>query len=137
MRISIKTETGVSTDPRQIAITKLCTTEREPWEPKLLIQRVMEHLARYDIILMFRAIWEARAIHYQLVEIPVETLRLIKGVTLETVGRRSGRRSLGADVMSAGERLFHVHFDASDGKCQIRNLGLHHCVVLEEWDVRR
>ncbi len=136
MRISIKTETGASTDPKQITITKLCTTERDPWEPRSLVRRVMEHLGRYDIILMFRAVWETRAIHYQLVEIPVETLRLIKGVTLETVGRRAGRQSLGADVIRAGARIFHVHFDASDGKCQIRNLGVEHCVMLEEWDVR-
>ena len=136
MRISIKTETGASTDPRWITITKLCTTEREPWEPGVLVQRVMEHLGRYDIVLMFRAIWEAQAINYQLLEIPVETLRLIEGVSLETVGRRKGRQSLGADVIHTGERLFHVHFDASDGKCQIRNLGLQHCVMLEKWDVR-
>ena len=136
MRIPLKTETGASTDPKQIVITKLCTTERDPWEPRSLVRRVMDHLGRYDMFLMFRAVWETRAIHYQLVEIPVETLRLIKGVTLQTVGRRAGRQSLGADVIRAGARIFHVHFDASDGKCQIRNLGVEHCVMLEEWDVR-
>jgi hypothetical protein len=135
-RISLKTETGVGTDPRQITITKLCTTEREPWEGSLLVRRAMDHLARYDIILMFRAIWGADAVRYQVLEIPVQTLRLIRDVVLETVGRRSGRQSLGADVIRGGERVFRVHFDASDGKCSIRNLGIQHCMVLEEWDVR-
>ena len=135
-RISIKTETGNNTKPDQITITKLCTTEREPWEPKVLIGRVMDHLLRYDVILMFRTVWGAKAIHYQLVEIPVDTLRLIGAVALKPVGGRRGRQSLGADVLQNGERIFRVHFDASDGKCSIRGLGIQHCRILEEWDVR-
>ena len=136
VRISLKTETGAGADARQITITKLCTTEREPWQSDVLLQRVTDHLARYDIILMFRAVWEEQVVHYQLVEIPVEMLRRIKTVALETVGRRSGRKSLAADVLREGERLFRVHFDASDGKCSVRNLGIQHCTMLEEWDVR-
>jgi hypothetical protein len=135
-RISLKTETGISTKANQITITKLCTTEREPWTADSLVGRATEHLARYDIILMFRAIWETGAVHYQLVEIPVTILRLIHSAKPETVGRRTGRQSFGADVTSEGERLFRVHFDASDGKCSIRNLGIRYCLVLEEWDVR-
>jgi hypothetical protein len=46
-RISLKTETGEGTHPEQISITKLCTTEREPWAPGVLIQRVLDHLGRY------------------------------------------------------------------------------------------
>jgi len=136
-RISLKTETGLNTKLSQITITKLCTTEQEPWEAGVLIRRVMDHLGRYDIILMFRAVWEGEAVRYQLVEIPVETLKQIDKVVLEKVGRRKGRQSLGADVIRYGERVFRVHFDASDGKCSIRNLGIQHCILLEEWDVRR
>jgi hypothetical protein len=136
-RISIKTETGNNTKPKQITITKLCTTEREPWEPKVLIGRVMEHLSRYDVVLMFRAVWAEKAIHYQLVEIPVETLKRIGDITLEPVGRRRGRQSFGTDVLWHGETVFRVHFDASDGKCSVRGLGLQYCEILEEWDVRR
>ncbi len=136
-RISLKTETGDNTKAREITITKLCTTEREPWEARVLIRRVVEHLSRYDIILMLRAVWDAHAIHYQLVEIPVKTLRMVGKVKLEQVGHRKGRQSLGADVIQHGERIFRVHFDASDGKCSVRGLGLQHCTLLEEWDVRR
>ena len=57
-RLSLKTETGAGTDPDRIAITKLCTTEREPWTPRSLVARAIEHLARYDVILMLRAVWE-------------------------------------------------------------------------------
>lgn len=84
----------------------------------------------------FRAVWSKTALHYQIVDIPVETLRRIDEVVLGTVGRRAGRQSLAADVIREGERVFRVHFDASDGKCSIRNLGIQHCIVLEEWDVR-
>ena len=136
-RISLKTETGNNTKSEQITITKLCTTEREPWEARVLLRRVVDHLSRYDVVLMFRAVWEPHVIHYQLVEIPVEKLRLISTVRLEPVGHRSGRQSLGCDVLEKGEKIFRVHFDASDGKCSVRGLGIEHCVLLEAWDVRR
>jgi len=55
-RLSLKTETGYGTHPSQISITKLCTTEREPWAPGVLLSRVMDHLSRYDLMLMLRAV---------------------------------------------------------------------------------
>jgi len=136
-KLSLKTETGEGTDPQFITITKLCTTEREPWTPDVLIARVMAHLRRYDVILMLRAVWELPVIHYQLVEVPIDLLKLIKSARLERVGRRKGRQSLGADVRSKEkQKLFHVHFDGSDGKCQVRDLDVRYCRMLEHWDVR-
>jgi len=135
-RISLKTETGAGTKRELISITKLCTTEKEPWTPSVLVQRVLEHLARYDIILMLRAVWEPPLIHYQLLEIPSELLRLIGQMALAPVGKRSGRQSIGGDVFRDGERLYHVHFDGADGKCQIRNLRTRFCEMLLEWDLQ-
>lgn len=136
-RISLKTETGLSTHPEHISITKLCTTEREPFTAGVLIARVMEHLSRYETILMLRAIWDQpeHVIHYQLLEIPVSLLKLIKTSRPEPVGRRKRRGSLGADVFKNGEPVFHVHFDGSDGKCQVRNLAVSLCDMLSTWDV--
>jgi hypothetical protein len=134
-RISLKTETGLGTNPKLISITKLCTTERDPWEAASLLERVVAHLRRYDMILMLRAIWERPLIHYQLLEIASDTLRLIDTAALLPVGRRAGRRSLGADVLRDRDKLFHIHFDASDGKCQISRLDIKNCVMLLEWDV--
>lgn len=134
-RISIKTETGLGTDPKLISITKLCTTERDPWEPASLIERVLSHLSRYDMILMLRAIWDRPLIHYQLLEIATATLSLLSGADIQPVGRRAGRGSLGADVFHGEDKIFHIHFDASDGKCQIRGLDIQNCVMLLEWDV--
>jgi len=121
-KISLKTETGLSTHPELISITKLCTTERDPWEASALLERALAHLDSYDIILMLRAIWVRPLIHYQLLEIAVETLRMMAAAELQPVGRRTGRGSLGADVRQADQIVFHVHFDGSDGKCQIRRL---------------
>ena len=78
IRISLKTETGCGTDPEKILITKLCTTEKEPWAAEDLIHRVVDHLERYDLILMLRAIWQLPIIKYQLLEIPIELLRLAR-----------------------------------------------------------
>jgi type II restriction enzyme len=133
-KLSIKTETGYGTKPATITITKLCTTEREPWTATTLVERVMEHLDRYDLIVMLRAIWKRPLIHYQLLEIPVSLLKKITAAEFHEVGRRRGRQSLGADVKEGGEKLFHVHFDASDGKCSIRGLQVKHCAMLLEWD---
>jgi len=136
MKLSIKTETGGKTNQKWINITKLCTTEREPWDAETLIGRVLAHLSRYDVILMLRAVWKEKYIHYQLLEIPIEDLRLIKTAQFHPVGKRAGRQSLGADLVLDGEIITHIHFDGSDGKCQVRHFPVTRCAMLEEWDQR-
>ncbi len=134
-RVSIKTETGRGTHPDRINITKLCTTEREPWDSSTLIGRVLEHLSRYDRILMLRAIRTGNGtISYQVVDIPISLLKLMGKITVTPVGRRKDRKSLGGDVNQGGERVFRVHFDGTDGKCQIQRLLLSRCNLLLEWD---
>ncbi len=134
-RISIKTETGIGTHPGLINITKLCTTERDPWDSPTLIQRALEHLSRYDRILMLRAIRKVPGtIHYQLVDIPIPLLTLMGSIAVLPVGRRIARRSLGGDVYDDATRLFHVHFDGTDGKCQIQRLLVSRCNMLLDWD---
>jgi hypothetical protein len=135
-KMSIKTETGAGTKESLVNITKLCTTEKEPWDAATLVPRVMAHLSRYDVILMLRAIWREGYIHYQLLELPIADLRLIGTAQFGTVGRRQGRRSLGADIKINNEVILHAHFDASDGKCQISKLPVSRCVNLAEWDQR-
>lgn len=134
-RLSIKTETGKGSKRDAISITKLCTTEREPWNPSTLVRRTLEHLSRYDRMLMLRAIWGDNSIAYQLLEIPLTLLRQIDTISFGKVGTREGRRSLGGDVLDNAQNVaFHVHFDGADGKCQIRNLRVEDCVILLEWN---
>jgi len=133
-RISLKTETGLGTKRDLINITKLYTAEREPWNAETLKGRAIEHLGRYDIILMLRAVWSAGLVRHQLVDIPVALLRLLANCEPAPVGRRTGRRSLGADVLHEGRIAFHVHFDGSDGKRQIRGLRVEDCKLLLEWE---
>ena len=85
---------------------------------------------------MLRAVWQPPGIHYQVLDIPLTILNQITNAVPTDVGRRTGRKSLGADIMHEDEVLFHVHFDGSDGKCQIRNLNISSCVMLAEWDYR-
>jgi len=134
LRLSLKTETGRVTRRDAIAITKLCTTETGTWNSPSLIAHTLEHLDRYDYMLMLRAVWNKSAIHYQLVDIPLSVLRMISRSTVVPVGQRKGRQSLGADVFDGEEKVFHVHFDGADGKCQIRALVLRRCTLLLEWD---
>ncbi|MGH6853080.1 MAG: hypothetical protein ACREDJ_07800, partial [Methylocella sp.] len=74
---------------------------------------------------------------YQLVDIPVDLLRLVAASTPQPVGKRVTRRSLGADIVRKGDILFRVHFDGSDGKCQIRGLRIADCKLLLEWEKKR
>lgn len=132
--ISVKSETGKGTRLHQISITKLCTTETGIWASDPLIQHALGHLTRYAHILILRAIWRTETIHYQLLDVPLEVLRLIKGAALIEVGNRPGRRSLAADITEEGKVLFRIHFDGADGKCQIRKLPVGKCKMLLEWD---
>ena len=73
-------------------------------------------------------------IHYQLVDIPIHLLTLMGKITVVPVGRRVARKSLAGDVYEADTRLFRVHFDGTDGKCQIQRLPVSRCSTLQEWD---
>jgi hypothetical protein len=86
---------------------------------------------------MLRSIWQPHQIRYQLVEIPVPLLKLLARGDPIPVGNRKERQSLGMDVLDGSERLFRVHFDASDGKCSIRNLRTENCKILREWERER
>ena len=137
-RLSLKTETGRGTNPSFIKITKLCTTEREPWTHEVLVMRVLEHLSRYDRMLMLRAIWGQGGtfFRYQFVDIPLSVLSLISTTTLAPVGKRQGRRSLAGDILDNEDVVFRVHFDGADGKCQISRLPISRCQVLRQWEQR-
>ncbi len=132
-RLSLKTETGASTRRESISITKLCTTETGDWNSKSLIRHALNHLTRYEGILMLRAVWYENQIGYQLLDIPISLLRRMAGCKAKQVGTREGRRSLGFDVTEGDTVLFHVHFDGADGKCQLRGLRIDHCIMLAEW----
>lgn len=134
-RLSLKTETGKITRPNSISITKLCTTETGDWTSVALIKHALAHLTRYEGVLMLRAVWaKPKTISYQLVDIPIRLLEKMSVGEALPVGKRAGRRSLGFDVMEGENILFHVHFDGADGKCQIRNLPVEHCIVLDRWE---
>ena len=109
-RFSLKTQTGFGTNLNFIEISKLLTTEKEPWTAESLIDRTLQHLKRYDYILMLRAIWQDPVIHYQLVDIPVSLLKLIKNVELSVVKKRRGRQSLGGRCVSRRTKVFSCSF---------------------------
>jgi hypothetical protein len=136
IKLSLKTETGEGTKANSITITKLCTTEKGPWEAGPLIAHALSHLSRYDYILMLRAIWERPVIHYQLIDIPITILQRIEGAELTTVERRKGKQSLAADIFDDDKKVFRLLFDAADGKCTVRNLLVSECQILTTFDVQ-
>lgn len=134
-RISLKTESGKSTRLAHISITKLCTTEKEPWDGETLIAHVLAHLSRYEHILMLRAVWlNPILIHYQLLDIPVDLLRKIENLTVSRVGKREGRGSLAGDLFDEEGKICRIVFDGSDGKCQVHQLPVARCHMLLDWD---
>lgn len=135
-RLSLKTETGLGTKPNSIHISKLLTTEKYPWSVESLISRTLQHLSRYDYILMLRTIWQLPVIHYQLIDIPIDLLRLTEKAVFAGAGKLKERQSLGANIYKEGKKVFHVHFDGSDGKCTITGLLVSECDVLLDWDLQ-
>lgn len=133
VKLSIKSETGNSTRAATISITKLCTTETGEWTVKALVGHTLAHLGRHDRMLMVRAIWRDRAFDYQLLDIPLDLLGRMKDAHFSEVGKRAGRRSLAADVRDGDNKLFRVHFDGADGKCQVHGLPVALCRSLREW----
>lgn len=133
-RLSIKTETGKGTKKDRITITKLCTTETGDWTSVALIQHALSHLDRYVDMLMLRAVWTSTTFHYQLLDIPLAILRQLASLTVVAVGRRTGRASMGAELTDVKGRVFRVHFDGADGKCQLHELRVDLCKMLLEWD---
>ncbi len=133
IKLSIKSETGKSTRVGTISITKLCTTETGEWTTESLVQHTLAHLARHDRMLMLRAIWRDRAFDYQLLDIPLVLLGKMKAARFSEVGNRKGRRSLAAEIFDAEARIFRVHFDGADGKCQVHGLLVDRCKMLREW----
>ncbi len=132
-RLSVKSETGKVTRVDKISITKLCTTEKGDWNAPALVAHTLAHVARYDKILMLRAIWETDFFQYQLLDIPVSLLSQMTQARYKKVGTRKGRRSLAGEVMDGKKRLFRVHFDGADGKCQIHDLLVNRCEMLRQW----
>jgi hypothetical protein len=133
VKLSIKSETGKVTNPTKIGITKLCTTETGEWNSAALIAHTIAHINRHDRMLMVRTIWQEASFDYQLIEIPLDLLKRMATADFSEVGNRRGRRSIGADVMEGSERLFRVHFDGSDGKCQIHGFPVDRCRMLRKW----
>jgi hypothetical protein len=134
-RLSLKTETGKATRKGLISITKLCTTEKGEWVSKALILHAISHLSRYEGILMLRAIHSHESrFDYQLLEIPLALLRKMETCEALPIGRRKERKSLAFDVTENGVTLFHVHFDGTDGKCQVQRLRVDQCIMLSEWE---
>jgi hypothetical protein len=133
VRLSIKSETGKATKQAKISITKLCTTETGEWTPEALVNHALAHLGRYERMLMLRAVWKPFNIDYQLVDIPLGLLKLMRTAKFSGVGKRSGRKSIGGDVVLDGERVFRVHFDGADGKCQVHELLIERCAILRQW----
>ena len=133
VKLSIKSETGKATRPKKISITKLCTTEKGEWNARDLIAHTMAHVNRHDKILMMRTIWRERSFDYQLIEIPLKLLMLMKLAEFSKVGTRRGRSSIAADVIDRGEKVFRVHFDGADGKCQVHGLLVNRCRLLRTW----
>ena len=135
-KLSLKTEAGFGTKPNSIHISKLLTTEKYPWTAESLIARTLRHLSRYDYILMLRTVWNLPVIHYQLINIPIDLLRLIEKTKLVGVGKLSERQSLGANIYKDDIKVFRIHFDGSDGKCTISGLLVSKCDMLFTWDIQ-
>lgn len=139
VKFSLKTEASSGIHPQRITISKLmearwirdCHSKDD--FAKFTQERVVRHLQQYNRVLMLRAFSVATGAKYDLVEIPIDVLLMMKHLKAEQFREKTAGGGSGADVMRQEIRLFSVRFDGSVEKVTINNLLSELCIVHGTW----
>lgn len=141
-RISLKTEASKNIRESKITISKFMEARwiREQDSvglARLASDRLREHLAGYDRIVMLRAFNTSRnEVKYELIEIPHNLLSLASSlqpndITL-SVGRSGGGRTT---IVRNNREVFTLRFDGSVEKVTITNLPIDLCMSHATWNI--
>lgn len=141
-RFSLKTEASKSIRVAKITISKFMEARwiRNKDEFGLAqnsSQRLSEHLAGYDRIMMLRASYSAtEQVEYDLVEIPHDLLTLATEVVPQDIILSKGSSGGGSAVVRQdGQAVFTLKFDGSVEKITITNLLVECCAIHATWRI--
>jgi hypothetical protein len=141
-RISLKTEASKDIRDRKITISKLMEAR---WIrdqdalglARLAGDRLREHLAGYDRIIMLRAFNPTKSqVKYNLMEIPHALLTLALGLQPGDIKLNLGRNGGGSVVFrDQGLDVFTLRFDGSVEKVTVTNLLVDRCISHGMWNI--
>ncbi len=101
-------------------------------------ERIGAHLANYDRMLVLRAFEVLRnGYRYELVEVPLNILRLVAHLPDSAFSEKNKYGSSGANVADDRGTAFRVLLDGSVEKVRIFNLRIARCVVHANWYIPR
>jgi Type II site-specific deoxyribonuclease len=141
-RISLKTEASKDIRDRKITISKLMEARwiRDQDASELAQHagdRLREHLAGYDRIVMLRAFKLTQGqVNYHLVEIPHDLLALAVGLQPGDIKLNPGRNGGGSVVLrDQGLDVFTLRLDGSVEKVTVTNLLVDRCISHGVWNI--
>ncbi len=139
--VSLKTQANKTIKDDLIWISKFMELGKGQWgdnpeDLKRLLCLFLEHMKRYDRILILRALRKSPDWIYELVEIPKKLLLKSKKGDLEMQTESKQYPKPGYCYVRQGDKtIFCLYFDAgSERKLQIKNLMKSYCKVHARWE---
>jgi hypothetical protein len=140
LRVSLKTEASKGIRNNKITISKFMEArwiraQDADGLAQLASNRLREHLAGYDRILMLRSFNLAgNKVKYDLIEIPHGLLSLASHLQPENINLSPGRSGGGsATIWHNNREAFTLRFDGSVEKVTITNLSIEFCTNHATW----
>ncbi len=145
VQLSLKTQADKNIRENILWISKFMELGRGDWgddpnDLEGLRRQFLNHLERYEKILSLRAVSKAPHWKYELVEIPIDILKLANGGRLEMKLDSTQFPKPGYCYVrnEDGQIIFSLYFDGGgERKLQIRNLRKDTCRVHAEWEFFR
>lgn len=143
-KFSLKTQADKGIKAGAVYVQKLmearwirdCTTPDELTNAAR--QKVGAHLAHYERMLVLRAFdVSGDGYRYELVEVPLQVLRLVSSLPDRAFSAKNKAGSSGADVCDERGIAFRVLLDGSVEKVRVFNLRIDRCVVHASWHIPR
>ena len=142
VQLSLKTQADKNIKKDTLWISKFMELGKGDWSDdpkdlKGLRRQFLNHMKSYEKIFSLRAVRKAPNWKYELVEIPINILKLANGGELEMkIGSKQSPKPGYCYVRNEhGQTIFSLYFDGGgERKLQIKNLSKDYCRVHAEWE---
>ncbi len=139
--ISLKTQANRDIHEDLIWISKFMELGKGKWgddpeDMKTLLHLFLEHMKKYERILMLRTLQKTPVWIYELVEVPKTLLLKAESGSLEMMNDSRQYPKPGYCYVKEGDKtIFSLYFDGgSERKLQVKNLMKSYCFVHARWE---
>lgn len=138
---SLKTEGSKSIKKDELTISKLmearwirdCKTKQQFVQG--IQDHIMSHLSSYERIFCLRSFNKDDYLEYELVEIPLDLLKLVSQIKSSNIGPLTKNGGCSANVMHQWKKAFTLRLDGSVEKVTIANLRIENCIRHAVWKI--